>query len=434
MDEKFLYHIWDAGHINNSLKTISGKRLNVTYQGQFNTQRGPDFVNAILEIEGETLNGAVEIHVNTQDWKKHNHQEDEYYNSVILHAVLNHNSTDIHTIKENGDLVEIVELKGQLSHDIVKLMENATPGLPKSGYDYCELLSAIDTDRLLAILSIHGRQRFMGKVRRFNASLSISDFDQILYEGMMEAIGYDKNKFNMFQLAQSIAIENLKRWKAEGMDALSLTSILCCSSGLLAKSINRLDPDSKTKLLAAYERQQFFGRKISIDWQLFRIRPVNHPLLRLIKLSAFVFHALPYGLLNYLIQKVEQESTNPKERYLRFTELLSVGKSELLNSDTGFGKTVINNIYINIYLPIMYLYAQKVSDGGLSASVMESWNSFGALPENYITRFMGRHINKGQIAKVNKSSLYQQGLMDIFYRTCRYHLCEECMGQNKLYG
>lgn len=434
MDEKFLYHIWDAGHTRNDLKTVSGKTLSIKYQGQFNTQRGPDFVNAILDIDGETLNGAVEIHVNTQDWKKHNHQEDEFYNPVILHAVLNHDSPYVHTVKENGDLVEIVELKDQLSDDIIKLINQAPITLPKSGYDYCELLSAIDSDRLLAILAIHGKQRFMGKVRRFNASLSISGFDQILYEGVMEAIGYDKNKFNMFQLAQSIPIESIKQWQTEGLDYISLCAILCCSSGLLAKSGNRLSDSVRTKLIDAYERQMFYGKRISIDWQLFRIRPGNHPLIRLIHLTKFIYKGLSEGLLSLILRDVESDCISAKERYQRFQKLFASTENELLGKSTGLGKSVVNNIFINIYLPVMYLYAQKVSDSALATSVLDSWNGFGALPENYITRFMGRHINAGQLSKVNKHSLHQQGLMDIFYRTCRYHLCKECMGQNKIYG
>ncbi len=122
MDEKFLYHIWDEGHLVPNLKTVSGKDLKVNYQGQFNTFRGPDFVNAIISIEGEDLQGAVEIHKNTQDWIKHSHQEDVFYNQVILHIVLNNDSPSPFTMKENGELVEILELKNQLSDEIQKLL------------------------------------------------------------------------------------------------------------------------------------------------------------------------------------------------------------------------------------------------------------------------------------------------------------------------
>ena len=426
MEEKFLYHIWDANHLNPLLKTVSGKSLKVLYQGQFNTNRGPDFVNAIINLDGEDLQGAVEIHLNTQDWNRHAHQEDHFFNTVVLHVVHTHSGKAIRTIKENGEMIEILELKDQLSDDIQKLISEIGKTPLTSGDGYCDLLSAIDKPRLEAILATHGKQRFMGKVRRFNASLSLSNFDQILYEGMMEAAGYDKNKFNLLQLAQSIPFSILRTWAEEGMDTVAMVAILCECSGLLGKSRNRIEPQLFNSLTQAFEQQGFYARKLTIDWQLFRIRPANHPLLRIVLLAEFLHSTMQQGLLNCCLDEVEANMPNPEARYKRFAKLFQPHQNSLLPQSKGLGRTVVNNIYLNIYLPIMFLYAEKHADTSMADSVMESWNSFGALAENYITRFMGNHINAGQVAEINRKSLYQQGLIDIYYRYCRYHLCEEC--------
>ncbi|MDY0151061.1 MAG: DUF2851 family protein [Candidatus Cloacimonas sp.] len=425
MEEKFLYHIWDAGHLRNDLQTVSGKAVKIVYQGQYNTFRGPDFVNAIISLNGENMQGAVEIHIDTNDWQKHAHQEDHFYNTVILHVVHKHSGQAPHTIKENGELVEILEIKDQLSEDIEKLITIIGTEGVKSGDSYCDLLSALDSDHLYAILSAHGKQRFTGKVRRFNAALSLSDFDQILYEGIMEAMGYDKNKFNTLQLAQSVPFCNLKQWVDEGLDLYGLSSILLVSSGLLQKSQNRIEQELYNKLLDAYERQSCYARKLTIDWQLFRIRPLNHPLHRIILICSLFFSSMPLGLLNRLITEVETGSPDPKTRYKRFRALLGKQENAIIPS-RHLGSSVINNIYLNIYLPIMYLYAQKMADQNLAESIMLSWNNFTALADNYITRFMCRHVNSSQVKAVNAKSLYQQGLMDIFYRFCRFHRCEEC--------
>ncbi|MDD5316398.1 MAG: DUF2851 family protein, partial [Candidatus Cloacimonetes bacterium] len=69
MEERFLYHIWDEGHLTPDLRCISRKDLRVVYQGQFNTGRGPDFKNAIIELAGEQLRGDIEIHLKTTDWQ-----------------------------------------------------------------------------------------------------------------------------------------------------------------------------------------------------------------------------------------------------------------------------------------------------------------------------------------------------------------------------
>ncbi|MDD4309753.1 MAG: DUF2851 family protein [Candidatus Cloacimonetes bacterium] len=426
MEEKFLHHIWDANHLCSQLKTVSGKELKVVYQGQYNTFRGPDFVNAIINLDGEDIQGSVEIHQNTHDWQRHSHHEDHFYNKVILHVVLNHMGKDKLTIKEDGEFVEILELKDQLSSDIQKLIIEIGDAHINSKTDYCDLLSAIDNARLFTILSVHGKQRFMGKVKRFNASLSLSSFNQILYEGLMEAAGYDKNKFNLQQLAQSITYANLCAWINEGMSAVQMIGIICGSSGLLTKCQKMILPQQLTAIMEAYEEQRFYARKLFIDWQLFRIRPANQPLNRIILLSEFIFSSARPGLLNDFLQNVESSLPDPKARFKLFSGLFKAQPNSMLPLSKGLGPSVIDNMYLNIYLPIMYLYAQKHADTALAVAIMESWNCFGALVENHVTRFMCRHINPSQIKEVNKKSLYQQGLMDIFYRHCRYHLCEEC--------
>jgi len=423
MEEKFLYHIWDAGHLAYGLKTVNGKAVRIDHPGQFNTQRGPDFMNAVLEIEGEIKRGAVEIHQTTLDWLRHNHQEDHYYNSVILHVVLSHNTEMSSTQREDGEWVEILELKNQLSDDIQKLVQDYhfSAGNPRS--KYCDRLSALDNDHLITILNYHGKQRLMGKVKRFNASLSFSDFDQILYEGMMEAAGYDKNKLTMMQLAQSIPFRNLKNWKQEGMTALEMSAILACSSGLVTKS--KTETETTVKLKEAYERQPFWAARLELDWQLFRIRPAAHPLKRIISLVDFLYRNLDTGLLQCFLGQVETQSETASKRYTAFQKLLAKGDGE------GLSANVADNIYLNIYLPVMFLYAQKTGAVELKKSLLESWNSFKALQDNYLIRYMQSHLNPSQIPLLKRRSLFQQGLIDIYYRYCRYHLCQACLRENQ---
>jgi len=134
--------------------------------------------------------------------------------------------------------------------------------------------------------------------------------------------------------------------------------------------------------------------------------------------------------LNFFLNTVEAAKPVPQKRYQTFRKQFKPKQEGLLQNNPGLGITVINNIYINIYLPILYLYYQKLARTEMTESVLQSYLTFKALPENYITRFMCNHINPGQVSTVNKKTLYQQGLIDIYYRFCRYHLCSECTKQN----
>ena len=76
-----------------------------------NTNAGPDFLNAKIKIDNLIWAGNVENHINSSDWKKHNHQNDKANNNVILHLVYN----DDNTFKtEKGENPQTLEIKNRL--------------------------------------------------------------------------------------------------------------------------------------------------------------------------------------------------------------------------------------------------------------------------------------------------------------------------------
>lgn len=426
MDEKFLHHIWDGAHLKDELKTVSGKTLRIVYQGQYNTNRGPDFLNCGMVLDGETLRGDVEIHIQSTDWHAHNHSEDPVYNRVLLHAVFRHNGARQLTIKENGDAIEILELQHQLSDDIEKLLQEHQPRLPQGRPGYCDLLSALDKDRLVMILRDIGMRRFLGKVRRFNTSLMFSDFDQILYEGLFEAMGYDKNKTAMLCLAQEIPLAKINKWMKEGANALEILAIFIVSSGLLKRSA-KLIPDSFQAILAeTWERQNKFSATLNIDWQLFRIRPANHPVFRLLALIPMLCLYGEGGLMDAFLNKnpPKSESRQVEKAFEEMFKSTTLPGAEKL---PGPGKSVLSNIYVNVCLPIFFLWAQKTGNDELKSQTQNAYQNYKGLPENYLTRIMGSHIDPTHQKTVNQKAIYQQALIEIHQHYCKHHFCDECV-------
>nr|MDK2850577.1 hypothetical protein [Candidatus Cloacimonadota bacterium] len=418
MEERFLYHIWDEGHLQYDLKAISGLSIKVIYRGQFNTGRGPDFKNAIIAINGQEFRGDIEIHFKTTDWQAHNHQEDSYYNQVILHVVLEHNVPYAQTIKENGETCEIMSLKNQLSEDIQKLWqehkEYKTPAV------YCDLLSAIDSDRLISILHLAGKRRFEAKCKRFNAALSLSNFDQILYEGIFEALGYSKNKLNTLQIAQSLPIHDIREFKKQGLTKSQLCSIYLCSFGLLQKSPKLLSEELSTDIWNDFEAQRWYAKKQPICWQLFRVRPQNHPIHRIIYISELIWEYADLGLMNTFCSRIELHGDIRKG-----FDSIWVPRQTLTKMATAkLGQSVVDNIYLNIFLPVLKVWQQKM--GQDTRYIDEAYGKLKPLQENHITRFMHRYLNPSQIKLVKSKAIYQQGLMDIYHRYCDWHSCTEC--------
>ena len=119
--ENFLYHIWDEQHLKDTIRTVSGNKIEILFQGKWNTDAGPDFVNGIILFDGKKVQGDVEIHKHEYDWKAHNHHEDKNYNNVILHVVFTNSQNAEFTISENGNKVPILELQLNLDEQIDKL-------------------------------------------------------------------------------------------------------------------------------------------------------------------------------------------------------------------------------------------------------------------------------------------------------------------------
>jgi hypothetical protein len=88
INERLLQFIWQFQHFNkNELATTTAETVQVISPGQYNTNQGPDFINAKVVVDNTTWVGTVELHIKTSDWNRHKHQEDKNYNTVILHVV-----------------------------------------------------------------------------------------------------------------------------------------------------------------------------------------------------------------------------------------------------------------------------------------------------------------------------------------------------------
>src|SRR5687768_11789850 len=88
MTERLLQFIWQLRYFNKqALATTRGEALHILFPGIFNKNQGPDFSEAKIKIGNTTWAGNVEIHVKSSDWKKHQHDSDRNYDTVILHVV-----------------------------------------------------------------------------------------------------------------------------------------------------------------------------------------------------------------------------------------------------------------------------------------------------------------------------------------------------------
>ena len=85
MNEAFLWYLWKYRRFTKALVTTDGDPITVIQPGFQNSDSGPDFFNARVQI-GDTLwAGNVEIHIKSGDWIRHGHHHDKAFDNVILH-------------------------------------------------------------------------------------------------------------------------------------------------------------------------------------------------------------------------------------------------------------------------------------------------------------------------------------------------------------
>src|SRR5690606_6363342 len=88
LNESELSWIW-AGqrYPAGALGLVDGRTLRVVYPGRPGGGAGPDFLDAVLEIDGATVTGDVELHVRSSWFRAHGHDTNAAYDGVALHVV-----------------------------------------------------------------------------------------------------------------------------------------------------------------------------------------------------------------------------------------------------------------------------------------------------------------------------------------------------------
>ncbi len=411
--EELLYHIWDGRHITNNLKTVSGKRVKLIFTGHFNTGKGPDFKNAVFKLNGEYMRGDVEVHVNTYDWVNHNHYLDSNYNRVILHVVYNHNSALSYSIKENGELLEILELNHVLDSEIGKLLERYSTDTSLKEKS-CRFFNGITAEQLIVILKRIGIERFKAKINRFDSLLLFSNFNQVLYQGILETCGYSKNKVNMITLSELFTWNELRDFANNNSYESTLNELLT-KSGLI-EFINHSDTTES-----------------SIKWNTFRIRPANHPAKRVIQIFPLLYQSTEEGLIKRFTSDSIVYEKNSNKLIKQLKQILQASFKEYRYLDKTYkrpGNQLIQTILFNTILPILILYYSKLGLQDKTDLLWEAVLNYKNLPDNHIINKMKLFMTENQYKHLDKEIL-RQGVLKIYFDNCEYFACNACEKQKE---
>ena len=420
MNEKLLQFIWkNALYNKESLRDTLGKPIRVQHPGYLNTNAGPDFLNAKIQIGTTLWAGNVEIHINGKEWFAHNHQHDVAYNNVILHVCLT--EADVAVTQDNNQ-VQALNLEGRIDAKLLRKYEYmmaAHQNIP------CQnLLSDTTTldwienhDKLLV-------ERLEKKMALILDDLNkhTGDWDALLYNYLAAALGQKVNAVPMKILSSFLPFRLIQQHVEQ---PLKIEALLFGSAGLLSPHYKEAYP---RLLLKEY---QFLTRKFGLTeldpsiWKFMRLRPAAFPTIRIAQLAALLNNKR--GLLRIILEEEKLDnvmlhlSATPAEywqQHFKFDTEVKL-KSTVLGIQTQY------SICINALIPILFSYG-KIRNIQDHCDKALSWLEQIPAENNKSIRL----FNHASIPVENAQ--HSQAILQLYNNYCTFKRCLHCGIGNKL--
>lgn len=420
--ESLLAQIWKGQWIQKGpLFTSEGRKVIIRSPGIENKDSGPDFLSAAIVLDDKTYTGDIELHVKSSDWRAHGHHRDPHFNGVILQVVLWDDAKKPAQL-QNGKLIQTLSLhdylNGSMDEFAVRAQAHSVPFLACRGVG-----DQLDGNRLVEVLGICGEDRFCLKSAAFELELILEDPAQVLYWGIMGALGYTKNKQAFQDLARRLPIqvlESIAEDREPESRAVMIQAILLGAAGLLPSQcegksqLGGLEISSKLE-----ENWRCFDIECTMnyaDWHFFRMHPKNFPTQRLLAAGYLIDRYMGRGLLDGVSNLMDRAK---------------LGKGTTLIED-GFvisgliGRGRAREIVVNAILPFYFAWAEVNPQPKIKGHVLELYRTYPGLVENRITLYLSDLFWGRDKPKTAKSAKIQQGLIHLYKTFCHEQRCEDC--------
>ena len=325
-----------------------GARYEVVFPGVRNQGPGPDFLGAVLRRNGETFGGDVELHLERSGWRAHGHHKDPAYNGVALQVVL--------------------RAGGSAARPSDPPTATATfPDTPADGGDTDTPERAPVSDSELEELGV---RRFLSKSAGFGLELDAgASPDQVMYQGMMEAMGYPRNRKPFLALAKRVPVSEFARLRGEPESAarFAVFAALAVGGGLS----ERIEPHERNQARRV-ARSMGVGRQVGADeWSMFRVRPSGSPVNRMRGMADIVVRHLEDGLAEGMRSEFERDG--------------ATGVIKSLSAGEGVGRQLALTVASNVVLPALCAMAREGSESSAD-DIVAAFRGMASPPQNSVTR------------------------------------------------
>ncbi|MDL2289801.1 DUF2851 family protein [Paludibacteraceae bacterium OttesenSCG-928-F17] len=366
MKESILHYVWQFKLFSAlNLKTTDGEPVEIIDTGRLNHNSGPDFFNAKIKIDNTVWAGNVEIHTKSSDWKRHLHQHDKAYDSVILHVVEN---PCMEVFRTNGQ--KIPQLKIEVPDYIQANFHELQDSIKKI---HCQdKINQVEDILVKSWKNALLTERLQQKTEGIDSLLTATkgSWEECLYIVLAKNFGFSKNSQPFEILAHSIPLKVLAKHKH---NLLQLEAILFGQAGLLPEQpIDEYTNSLKKEYDFLRAKYNLVPRLDNSQWKLSKLRPDNFPHIRIAQFAALLHSSSK--LFSKILENPEMEAIQklfdckPSEywqTHYTFSEEESKQKTGRL------GIQSIRIILINTVVPFLFYYGFRRDNEELKEKALQ---------------------------------------------------------------
>lgn len=376
-------------------------------------RRWSRFLQRKIEIDGHMWVGNVEMHYRATDWKRHHHDSDKAYDSVILHVVA---KDDAPVRRTNGELIPqlVLEVSPQFNADYASLV-GATIEVPcATKIKQVPHLTIVEWVEGLAFERLHGKvERIHQLLDSFNGS-----WEDVCYVTLARNFGFGINNDAFERLARRTPLRLLGK---HSDSVLQIEALLFGQAGMLDAQKPGMD-SYYNQLCTEYA---FLSNKFQLtpmekeSWKLFRIRPQNFPYRRIAMLAQFIEGG--FRMMNRIL-----EAEGEKEMRALFEVELSgywskhytFGKPNERATAT-LSRSSIDIILINTVAPLLYAYGELTGNYEMTDKAIKLLEDLRAESNSIVSHFVAYGIDC-------PDALTSQALVQLKREYCDARKCIYC--------
>ena len=414
MREEFLYYLWENRLTDKDLTTTEGEAIDVMATGYRNTDSGPDYKEAKIQIGDKLWAGHVEIHVKSSDWNRHGHQTDKAYQNVILHVVYENDA------KVNE--IPTLELK---SHFDETLFAHYQQFISSRNWIPCAKgITQVPVFTRLSWLDRMAVERLESKANTVSKMLESNQFDweDAFYKLLMRYFGLKVNNEAFETLANILPFKTLLK---HADNLLQVEAMLFGCAGFLEEDFTEDYPNLLKREFAVMKAKFGLLTMPAERWKFMRMRPSNFPTLRLAQLAQMIhLHGCMFSKIKEAkdIAEVKALFDVAASGYWETHWRLGVASEA---KPKHLGDATADVLIINAVVPLLFCYGKLHKDETMCENAMQLLEATAA-EDNAIIRHFAQCGIKAE------NAMQTQALLHLYNMYCKRKRCLECRIGNVL--